>query len=108
MQAEQPTTDMNEPMAALKTELSHLNAGQRAMVVDFARRLRKASSLMLPDVLEGAEYEAWLDRVGTRSTQELGQVRQRLIDAGITPDGDFPHSEWPGDMAPSSKTSVTT
>jgi hypothetical protein len=108
MQSRKPTIESNEPLLTLATELAYLSPEQRKMVVDFARRLRRVGSLRLPNGLEGPEYETWLARVGTRSTEVLSDVRNRLVDAGLDPDGDLPHTEWPEDMAPSSKTSVTT
>jgi hypothetical protein len=108
MQSRKPTIESNEPLLTLATELAYLSPEQRKMVVDFARRLRRVGNLRVPNVLEGAEYDAWLDRVGARSTEVLSGFRKRLEEAGLDPDGDLPRSDWPEDMASSSKTSVTT
>jgi len=93
----------------ISREIAPLSDEQRALVLDFARMLRERDELVLPEgPLEGRTYEAWRIRLESRSARVLNEQRRRQEAAGIAPDGAIARSEWPDDMAPSSKTSVTT
>lgn len=90
-------------------EIAPLSDEQRALVIDFARMLRERDELVLPDgPLEGQSYEAWRRRLETRSARVLNEQRRRQEAAGIPVHGAIASGDWPEDMAPASKTSVTT
>jgi hypothetical protein len=98
-------------------EIAHifptLGPDEQRQVLDVATRLRDARQV--PDITmpagdaDAAAWDAWREGLRARSTLVLSEEKQRLAALALIDEHWNPlTNELPGDMLPSSKTSVET